>query len=456
MHYLVIISINIIIYIIIIIYHNKDGNSLINLILPKIDGTLGKTETESLLSVNQTLNVSKWNSFDSELLDFFNRKEIKEKLKKNYNNLQFSETEITFQSHGNTSSWLHHRILLDIFKHRFFEHDNDIEFDFEPNGLTCKPDIVYKKKNDKKIIYFTIEVKCDFNLLNNQTFISSYNENRKQQIKHNVHQLYYYMTETNTKYGLLSSVEKSYFFKNENDKLYISDEINQTNLVRSLFFMLTISKEAYDPKSPPSNAEFNHPKEQPNSLQTIIVNYVLNISPTAPIIGFGRSGCVFKAQFSTKQVAVKITDMYKCSSNLFSELDNEVNIYKFLNSKNVTCVPFLIWNGIYKIFKTTITDYVEGQHIEFFEMTIEQKKACINSLQLLHNVNCLHRDLRSENFIIRKTSTGFEEAVIIDYGFSTLNNTKDLLENEMQELKSLLSFNDSFKSINSIIRTIID
>ena len=144
-----------------------------------------------------------------------------------------------------------------------------------------------------------------------------------------------------------------------------------------------------------------------------------------------------------------MSDLNKCKKEILSELDNEINIYKFLNSKNIRCVPLLIWNGLYKIFKAIITEYIEGQHIDFSQMSKDQKKACIDSLQLLHNNKCAHNDLKQENFIIRKSLLGFEEAFIIDFGFSTLNNTIDLLEKEMQEFKCLLSFNDSFNSSRS-------
>ena len=96
-----------------------------------------------------------------------------------------------------------------------------------------------------------------------------------------------------------------------------------------------------------------------------------------------------------------------------------------------------------------ITEYIEGQHIDFSQMSNDQKKACIDSLQLLHNIKCARNDLKKENFIIRKSPLGFEEAFIIDFGFSSLNKTMDLLEKEMQEFKCLLSFNDSFSSSRS-------
>ena len=86
------------------------------------------------------------------------------------------------------------------------------------------------------------------------------------------------------KYGLLSSVEKSFFFKNENNTLFISDLINTNKLVRYLYFILSRSKEEYDPKIL-SDAEICTNKIP--KLKTMTVNYVLNrslgaIDPSQP------------------------------------------------------------------------------------------------------------------------------------------------------------------------------
>lgn len=399
------------------------------------------------MNAKEVLNVSKWDSFESESLAFFSLDTTKSQLKQMHKKVEFNSMYMKFNSHGISLSFLYQRVLLDFFQYRFFK-DDDIEFDQEPNGFSVKPDITFKNKNsDDKIIYFPIEVKCDFNLkdLDNQSIISEYKKNNTR-IKQNVHQLYQYMIGLKAKYGLLSSVEKSFFFKNENNTLFISEFINTNKLVRYLYFILSRSKAEYDPKIL-SNAEIRTKKIP--KLKTMAVNYVLKSYPTAPIIGYGRSGCVLKAKISNKQIAIKLTDLNKFKKEILSELDNEINIYKFLNSKNIRCVPLLIWNGLYKIFKAMITEYIEGQHIDFSQMSKDQKKACIDSLQLLHNIKCAHNDLKKENFIIRKSPLGFEEAFIIDFGFSTLNNTMDLLEKEMQEFKCLLSFNDSFSSSRS-------
>ena len=79
-------------------------------------------------------------------------------------------------------------------------------------------------------------------------------------------------------------------------------------------------------------------------------------------------------------------------------------------------------------------------------MSNVQKRACRNSLQMLHDVNCVHNDIRCDNFIIRKSASGLEEAIIIDYGFSFITDKKESLEKEMNELKSQLGEIESIYS----------
>jgi hypothetical protein len=128
--------------------------------------------------------VSKWDSFESESLAFFSLDTTKSQLKKMHKKVEFNSMYMKFNSHGISLSFLYERVLLDFFQYRFFK-DDDIEFDQEPNGFSVKPfgitvkplNITFKNKNrDDKIIYFPIEVKCDFNLkdLDNQSIISEY------------------------------------------------------------------------------------------------------------------------------------------------------------------------------------------------------------------------------------------------------------------------------------------
>lgn len=123
-----------------------------------------------------------------------------------------------------------------------------------------------------------------------------------------------------------------------------------------------------------------------------------------------------------------MTDLFKCPKAIKLELKNEVDILNILNLKQVACAPRLIWSGIYRIFNTIITEYIDGKHIEFEEMSNEQKRACRKSLQMLHDVNCVHNDIRFENFIIRKSASDLEEAIIIDYGFSFITDKKESIE----------------------------
>jgi serine/threonine protein kinase len=159
------------------------------------------------------------------------------------------------------------------------------------------------------------------------------------------------------------------------------------------------------------------------------------------IIGSGRTGDVLKLKIDSnnKFLAFKFVDIYTRKRDIKKELKNEIQIYKWLQNKNIECIPKLVFDGVVLIFLSLVTEIVDGKIIEFNKMNQDQKNSCIESLKTLHINGVLHKDLRPSNFIIKENN----QCIIIDFGFSEKyeqinEKEQELFEIEMDELKELL------------------
>ena len=163
------------------------------------------------------------------------------------------------------------------------------------------------------------------------------------------------------------------------------------------------------------------------------------------IIGSGRTGDVLKLKIESKNkfLAFKFIDIYTRKRDIKKELKNEIEVYKWLQTKNVECIPKLVFDGVILIFLSIVTEIVDGKIIEFDKMNQDQKNSCIESLKTLHVNGVLHKDLRPSNFIIQENN----QCIIIDFGFSEKyeqinEKEQEAFEIEMDELKILLYGSD--------------
>lgn len=229
---------------------------------------------------------------------------------------------------------------------------------FEPTGVKIKPDIIFADRSKEKL-YLTIEVKTFFYFKdpNNQSIVNEY-KNGNNRIIRNVTQIYNYMIGSKSKYGLLTSVTQSFFLKNVNGSLYISELIDSSKLLKCLFFMFLKAKNEYDEnfvnldekanKNPGTNQTKHSEGLKISTENSQEINFFLQnfYFPDAPIIGEGQSGCVVKTNLSDQPIAVKLTDLFKCPKEIKLELKNEVEILKILKKlkkSSMRTSSHLVW-----------------------------------------------------------------------------------------------------------------
>lgn len=145
-------------------------------------------------------------------------------------------------------------------------------------------------------------------------------------------------------------------------------------------------------------------------------------------IGEGAQGNVYlgSSRGSTHSVAIKIIDKSLLTPTHEERLRREISTLKTLKHPNVM--------KLYDVFETaervyivseayrdgTLYDYLIRQS---FKVEEEFVKAIVREvtagLMYLHSHNVIHRDIKLENVMLRRTSTNHFQPVLIDFGFSS-------------------------------------
>jgi serine/threonine protein kinase len=146
-------------------------------------------------------------------------------------------------------------------------------------------------------------------------------------------------------------------------------------------------------------------------------------------ISNGSFGQVYKGIHirTNKLVAIKIETNVSC----FKTLKHEAKIYSYLHKLNG--FPNLKWFGNINNTYYLVTDYL-GPSLTNFSKNISWSNdrnillnisiQLIERIQTLHTKKLIHRDIKSDNFLVTNTNNNTLLVYIIDFGFciSFLNN----------------------------------
>lgn len=129
--------------------------------------------------------------------------------------------------------------------------------------------------------------------------------------------------------------------------------------------------------------------------------------------------CKCKSNISTFKTIVKI-QKYKYGNV-------EAKILKFLNKKKCIFVPIYVEHYVYKKISYLVMEEIQGNTLKNF-LHINKKLSymhrntianlLIEYIKVLHLFGIIHRDLKSDNILIYKSSNNNINVKIIDYGFS--------------------------------------
>ena len=126
------------------------------------------------------------------------------------------------------------------------------------------------------------------------------------------------------------------------------------------------------------------------------------------------------------------TNIFKYKNNLYKFSNfNKSKIYDLLIRKNIKNV--LVPKLVYKKFNSFLEIYDYYEEGDLFNYTTENDLSFDDKLSLikqiiiiikdLHSINLTHRDIKLENFVIKKVN-GIVTPVLIDFDYANLTNQK--------------------------------
>lgn len=126
------------------------------------------------------------------------------------------------------------------------------------------------------------------------------------------------------------------------------------------------------------------------------------------------------------------TNIFKYKNNLYKFSNfNKSKIYDLLIRKNIknVLVPKLVYNKLNSFLE--IYDYYEEgdlfNYITENDLLFDDKLSLIKQIIIiikdLHSINLTHRDIKLENFVIKKVN-GIVTPVLIDFDYANLTNQK--------------------------------
>ncbi|KAF9976083.1 hypothetical protein BGZ65_007980, partial [Modicella reniformis] len=380
----------------------------------------------------------------------------------------FRNHEITFDDQAtycseNTLTSIYDRNVLSVMKRLQGE---DIFFGGHNAGVVVgEPDRVVIRTSGE--ILLAIEVKTS-SVLQTNNLVHQYQRDLASMMlnlapnrscTHPIEQIHGYLCVNRLRYGILTTYNQTWLLRRVGDELKVSQAINSWDqdptLLRCYSYILRLAREQASEPSPTSPS--NSPRPSTDSATSIegdddsdyhpaidfgkqnIIHQPV-ILPTGftisvgdvhlpefkwqGLLGSGRTGSVFKAEWRGEMVAAKICDLNQ-HPELEEEVLTEVAVYETLNSLQSICIPQLLCAGFYKGLFVVATEIV-GTPLELDKLDLDKRLRIVEIFSQLHNFSILHGDVRPDNILVRG-----EEVFLIDFGCSSKTTNKQELDNEM-------------------------
>jgi len=175
----------------------------------------------------------------------------------------------------------------------------------------------------------------------------------------------------------------------------------------------------------------------------IVNKYIINEK-----VSEGQFGKIYKGKHkkTNENIAIKL----EVSNNEIKLLKHETTILNYLFQKGSRNTPHVYWYGIYKKYYGLIMPYYDCtldyyllhhnlSKIELIKMTCKM----ITILQTIHNIGVIHRDIKPQNFMMKK-----DEIFLIDFGLSTIFVDENLQHIEPKNDSSFIIGTPKFISLH--------
>jgi len=164
------------------------------------------------------------------------------------------------------------------------------------------------------------------------------------------------------------------------------------------------------------------------------------------ILGEGRSGKKFRADWRGETVAVKICDLYQ-HPEYEEEILTEVAVYDTLRDLQGLCIPHFKLAGYYGGIFVIATE-IAGFPLDVDKLSHHECLEILNKLSLIHMHGILHNDIRRSNILVHRLNDGMK-VCFIDFAMSKRGCNKSEFKHEMIQLEKLLGLSVS-ETLNNL------
>jgi hypothetical protein len=327
-----------------------------------------------------------------------------------------------------------------------FTHPRDCQF-----SVAAEPDFVLWRDVGQSSVEVTgfVEVKGKWSVPSETNIRAQYESNRY--VTGAVNQLFSYLALNHRSAGILTTYDMTWFFErreeNGEEHLYVSDGIpfdsQNPTLFQCLAYFIGNVASNVNFKSPPSSRT-STPKQlrkysstQEMAGSPLKQSFSADDLSTGLKIGEGRTGNVFLAD--SNLTALKTLDVSK-RPHLVPEIQNEIAIYARLKPLQGRVIPSFRYCGLVEgILLVVGLDY-SGKPPS--RLNQNQKAALVHGLSEIHSYGILHGDIRLENIVVDSDGHPF----IIDFALSSFESNPEKLNEELDQLRTLLSSLSDSKS----------
>ncbi|KAF9198051.1 hypothetical protein BGZ49_001251 [Haplosporangium sp. Z 27] len=155
------------------------------------------------------------------------------------------------------------------------------------------------------------------------------------------------------------------------------------------------------------------------------------------LIAVGGRARVFRALWKGKAVIVKKCDMWN-ERQYIDALANEIEINNILQALQGIWIPKMRLGGIMNGFEIVLVTKYAGVNISNCHLTLADCNKIRDALTAIHNCGILHGDIKPDNIVVERNGIR-SRFMIIDFGLSRITNNKKTLQNEQDELDSILA-----------------